>query len=216
MRLHHRMFPQLRTKAWAYINLADDAPFPVKGHKNPLLDPEFCTKYVQQHQADMGIDHSFGGWMENRSRLWHGSYLGTEGAWHLGVDINVPAGTTVCMPFDAMLHSAETDPDQELGWGGKMIFQFSEDHYMIFGHLKIEYPCKDHYKYGDPIGVVGIYPDNGNVFPHVHVQAVWRRPGIHVQSVDGYSHLYEGIEDDFPHPEDVLYGWLPHLGKEEK
>lgn len=169
--------------------------------KNPMLDPDFCAKFIESVHSGHGIDCSYGGWLEDRSRLWSGHYMKPGATWHLGIDYNVPAGTEVCMPYDAgeLWHSI-VDGDQDGGWGGKMIFRVGAVN-VIFGHLRdIQYKFRE-YKRGEVIGRIAETDFNGGWASHLHVQAMRRAEGLYPQSVDGYGSLYAGIENDFPRPD---------------
>ena len=130
---------------------------------------------LQVHQK-YNIDFSYGGWMEDRSVLWHGSYLEAENSYtHLGVDINVPTGTEIVVDFDAEVVKIDDDYPEEGGWGPKVIVKnLTLPIYLIYAHLDREIKCQvgDKLKTGQIFAKVGKAPFNGNWFPHLHVQTI--------------------------------------------
>lgn len=203
------LFPSLADLRWGYVNFGEMAPFPIEGQPNPLLDPDHCADWVQRIHTGLDIDCSYGGYMEDRSRLWHGHYMKPGSTWHLGIDYNVPAGTPVCLPMDAIQVSGLTDFDQNGGWGGK-IFVKTDKATIIFGHLErlivggnpspILRILDREAKPGDVVGYVADSTKNGGWFPHLHVQFCAQDALHQALTVDGYSHLYAGIDRDFPRP----------------
>ena len=195
--LVQRLFPTLQGK-WGKINLADAAkPFdwlPI----NHLIDPEFCRLWVESLHQVLKIDYSYGGYLENRAKLWRGSYLTTSQAIHFGIDFYVPVNTKVCLPVDgAMLLYSQIDPDQLGGWGGKLIFKH-ENLYLTFGHLKnIPSIIKD-YDSKEIIGQIAETERNGGWGPHLHLQV---SDGFYPDA-DGYGST-ESTKSFF-NPEEVL------------
>jgi murein DD-endopeptidase MepM/ murein hydrolase activator NlpD len=203
--LPDKIFPELRHRRWGYVNFGIAALGVIK-EPNPLLDPDCCTVWKQQIHDGTGIDFSHGGYLEDRNHMWRGSYLQPAGAIHLGIDFTVPEGTEVHLPTDMILHSATTDPDQNGGWGGKAVFKLPDGLFVIFGHLELNgilvTSQRQQYMAGDRIGTIASANWNGGWDPHLHVQIVG--PGRNPELVDGYSHLYETIRQDFPDPSIVL------------
>ena len=196
--LYDLIFPELRDKRWGYVNYGIEAEANPFQNPNPLLNPATCEAWKIRLHEKFGIDCSFGGWMEDRSSLWYGSYLLPGAAWHLGLDFTVPAGSMVHLPCSAVLHGAIHNPDQSFGWGGKAIFRLN-DHFVILAHIDlIGLVPGERYKQGDQIGTVAPSTSNGGWDPHLHLQIVG--PGINPEIVDGYSALYEHVRLDFPDP----------------
>lgn len=152
----------------------------------------------------LGIEFSYGGYLEDRSFLMRDHYQKVGWTWHLGIDYTVPAGTPVHIPMGATLASFTVDKDQDGGWGGKAVFK-AQDHFLIFGHLNKITP-KHSYEAGDLIGTIAPFESNGGWFPHLHVQAV--RSYLNPHEVDGYARLYEGIDLDFPRPDLLIQSLL--------
>ena len=96
------LFPELIGKRSTLIDLNLEAKKWLASRStesvNPLLDPTICQNFVVECHQKLGIDFSYGGWLEDRSTLWRGSYLDQKRKYiHLGVDFNVPAGTQVAI-----------------------------------------------------------------------------------------------------------------------
>ena len=200
------LFPTL-IGTWGYIDfgreaLLEQATNSLVPENNPFLDPDYCKDWVRQLHKRDGIDFSSGGYLEDRSFLWRGHYMKHGHMWHLGTDYNVPAGTPVALPCPGVLLSSKVDPDQNGGWGGKLIFLLKRERVwrcMIFGHLdKIVNEVRE-YKAGEIIGEVAEKEKNGNWFPHLHIQSVGSNKNPEL--VDGYGPIYAEIGIDFPRPE---------------
>lgn len=193
--LHELLFPSLKDRRWGYVNFGEESYAMERRLRG--------GRWVESVHHNHGIEFSYGGYLEDRNNLWSGSYLKPGCAWHLGVDYAVPTDTYVHLPVDAQLVRAIMDPDQDGGWGGQVIVQVGGDAgtKVIFGHLKSLCP-RPHMKAGEVIGQIAPREGNGNWEPHLHVQLVsdW----LDATTVDGYSHLYEGIDKDFPRPESLL------------
>lgn len=199
MKLHNLLFPQLADKNWAEINLNEWAKKLTlsPGSPNPLLNPEYCEKWVNNLHKQQGINFSYGGYMEDRSILWAGHYHQPDSMIHLGVDYNVPPTTHVTLPFDAALVCTEEDPDKVGGWGYRAIYK-TKDCYVIFAHLEyVNGLVGSYYRKGHHVGSVGSHRVNGGWYPHLHVQCMQE----YDLSVDGYGSSRWGLEQDYPNPE---------------
>ncbi len=153
---------------------------------NPLLDPHTCQEMIDQAHARLGIDYSYGGWLEDRSELWQGSYLDTNQTHiHLGVDFNVPAGTLVAVDEAVEVLFVDCDFPVEGGWGNRVIVRSIEaGDILIYAHLADEVRCSPGEKLqsGQVFASVGSAPKNGGWFPHLHVQIV---DGTYFESLTG-------------------------------
>ena len=202
MELHKLLFPDL-VGNWGRINFGREAAS-VFGDPNPLLDPVACGKWKGDIHRKFGVEHSYGGYMEDRGYLWRGHYMAPGAAWHYGIDFTVPVCSPVHLPFDGILCNAVKDPDQNGGWGGKVVFKVGGVS-VILGHIDfvgLRTPG-DAYSKGTFVGVVSPTGSNGGWDPHLHVQCT--SLNLNPEIVDGYGFLYEGVEDDFPDPE--KRGW---------
>src|SRR5690606_38450883 len=144
----------------------------------PFLDAAVCAGFVDALAAELGHDFTYGGYLEDRRFLWRTSYLDTTGSYlHLGIDFNVPHGTSVAALFDGEVVRIDDDYDLEGGWGPRVIFRpeaASESRpYCIFAHLEApSVRVGDRVKAGTVFARIGKAPFNGNWFPHLHVQTV--------------------------------------------
>lgn len=199
--LQHLLFPQLKG-TWGEVN------FDAIARQNNF-DADAASS-IDHHWVDllhqrMGIDYSYGGYMEYRSFLLRNHYhkdLGTDHFWHLGIDYTVPVFSAVHMPVDGTLVDSGTNNDQDGGWGGRLIFQLADGSYLLLGHLDGFVNERRLYKKGEDVALVGPREVNGGWFPHLHVQ----RCRVFNPDVDGYSHMYEGIYLDYPDPEGLING----------
>jgi murein DD-endopeptidase MepM/ murein hydrolase activator NlpD len=189
-----------------------------RGGSNTLLDTAVFQTMVDEVHRRHAVDWSYGGYLEDRRYILRGTYLEASGNFlHLGVDMNVPYGTSVAATFPASVMLVDDDQDQDGGWGPRVFLKpegpDAPDVVFIYAHLE-----RPRYKPGDVLAPgtvfasVGGPPHNGNWFPHLHVQAI--RESLFRQilldrfrELDGYGPPSERptLESDFPNP-------LPYLG----
>jgi murein DD-endopeptidase MepM/ murein hydrolase activator NlpD len=198
------IFSSLKNKSFGYVDLNEEA----KGwalaqglQAEALLDPVISTKMVEDVHKKYNIDFSYGGWMEDRRFLWKGTYLEPLNTFiHLGIDINVSAGTEIYASFEARVVRIDDDYPEEGGWGPRIIIKhLSQPFYFIYAHLDGNIACKvgDIIRSGEIFAKVGNYPYNGNWFPHVHVQSLSEEYYLELErnnswgNLDGY-----GSEED--------------------
>lgn len=186
-KLHQIMFPSLKGK-WGGIDLDEcvgtyhvDWLF---AKRNPLLDADKQTEFVNEMHKEMERDYSYGGYLEDRSNLWRGHYHDPDSMFHLGMDFNVPAGTEVALPHGGDVVYIGEEKDQNGGWGGRIDFKSRTlPVYFIIGHLDPAsiwqfHPSKQPrswagwYPQQHVIGLVGDSSVNGGWYPHVHLQVV--------------------------------------------
>jgi murein DD-endopeptidase MepM/ murein hydrolase activator NlpD len=176
------IFPQLKNKIYGYINLnLEVREWLIKkdkllAEKNPLLNPKTCQEMIMSVHEKYGLDFSYGGWMEDRSLLWKGSYLEEQNIFsHLGIDLNVPAGTEIAADFNAEVIKIDTDYPRKGGWGSHVFLKhLSEPVCLIYAHLDPNIKCKvgDKLEKGQVFAVVGQAPQNGKWYPHIHIQVI--------------------------------------------
>ncbi|MFN4894821.1 MAG: peptidoglycan DD-metalloendopeptidase family protein [Pseudomonadota bacterium] len=182
-----------------------------------FADATFCSQFVNELHKSRGIDASLGGYLEDRAFLWQGTYLaGGDRALHLGVDFNVPAGSKVATPFDGVVILIDNDTPDRFGWGPRIFLECHEAessketvrYVYIFAHLAgIQVTEGTRTTAGQIIAAVGAPPDNGDWFPHLHVQKVRgevfdRYRASDLMALDGYglrSEVHE-LEREFPNP----------------
>lgn len=207
------IFPELIGRRWARAELDTfaRADFPAQDDDNPLNDPGFCDRWVANVTNRLGADHSWGGWLEDRAYLWRGHYQAEGCAIHLGIDLNVPAGTTVLAPVSGeVVHAV---PCQALGggWGGWFVVhadvpQDGAD-YVVLGHMAhtgLPLPGARIAR-GTLVGVIGTPEENGGWYPHLHLQALSSDAWDAVRHapdalLDGYAYLDPALGRLFPDP----------------
>jgi hypothetical protein len=207
------IFPSLINRRWAWVGLdaLARAEFPDNSTTNPLNDPWFCDDCVRKVAARLGVDHSWGGWLEDRSHLWRGHYLPPGCAVHLGIDLNVPTGTPVLTPLSGRVIHAM--PCQALGggWGGWFVLRADIPRcgaaYLLFGHLAHRGlpPQGARLTEGSQVGVIGTPNENGGWYPHLHLQALSIEAWEAVQHapdtlLDGYGCPAATLDRRFPDP----------------
>jgi len=205
MSLITSIFPKLSNDRWGYINLAMEATLDTNIHSspNPLLDPDLCYNWVKQLHAKYHIDYSYGGWLEDRHFLWRDSYLKDTNAIHLGVDFNVPAGTEIYSPISGVVDDVFYDNDRNGGWGGRIIIKTKP--LWLFAHMSHSLPARGtEIKIGDYLGTVGISKENGNWFPHLHVQCLDASIMYNNTELDGYGGWYSLMPKVYPDPMGIL------------
>jgi murein DD-endopeptidase MepM/ murein hydrolase activator NlpD len=205
--IFQKLFPQLAGRKWECVNLDALAriDFPGLGRTreaNPLNDPAACARWIDRLHERLGVDFTYGGYLEDRSHLWRGHYQEALGRFiHLGVDYNVPAGTDVFAARRMKVQEVKKDEDQDGGWGGQIIFLLPEtDLYVIYAHLEhTDLPAVGRtFEEGEKVGVVGSSSVNGGWFPHLHVQCV---AGALPDGVDGYAAPSADLHLRFPNPD---------------
>lgn len=165
--------------------------------------PELIQKMIDESFTEGNA--SFGGYGENRKDMFHGTYLESTGNFiHLGIDINVHAGTPIRLPFDCYLAQVFVDTDVDVGWGTRVILETKSPYLMVLGHLENGmYDILGNgfsKKKGEIIGKVGTWPRNGNVFEHLHVQMI--KPE-NMKQFDGYGTIKDLIDN--PNPFEVEF-----------
>lgn len=218
------LFPALKNEPVMRINLDEEAArwlarrpaSEAPEAPNPLLDPEVCGRMIAEAQRRERAAWSYGGYLEDRRRLWRGSYLEKTGAFiHLGVDFNVPRGMALITGFPADIVVVDNDCDRDGGWGERIILRPEipgGDVLLIYAHLQnIRFKPGDRVPLHAVLAEVGGPPHNGNWHPHLHVQAIRRKLFedillAHFHEFDGYGHPdeLETLRTSFPDPLPVV------------
>lgn len=155
---------------------------------NPLLDTHFCAAWIEHLHRIERLDFSYGGYMEDRAFLWRGSYLDPHASIHLGIDVNVPAGTAVYCPAFTVLDCLY-DTDQNGGWGTRLTVQLKTGGIVVFAHLDEVFGLRrgtvSDYRHPQYIGEVAVPERNGGWYPHLHLQGLASRDQL--AGLDGYG-----------------------------
>ena len=221
------LFPALGGTSFCKVNLDEEAtrwrvrhPERFAGGSNPLLEPAVCQTFLDDLHARLGVEWSYGGYLEDRRRLLQGCYLERTGGFvHLGVDFSVPRRTLVAAPCAAVVFLVDDDHDRDGGWGPRVFLKLDgeppSDPLIIFAHLQgIEVTPGTRLPRGTVFAEVGGPPDNGNWVSHLHVQTIssGRLAEVLIErfaELDGYglSAEIENLRFSFPNP-------LPFIGWE--
>lgn len=205
-----RIFPTLVGKRSACINLDACARYhwntnlgvPAPAISPFAVDPFVCDDLVTANHKERGLVWSWGGYLENRSTLWAGTYLDETGNYlHLGIDFNVPAGTPVAAPAPCKVVLIDDDTPEQHGWGNRLVARDTKTGlYVIYAHLAPRVGCRvgEELAAGQVFARVGGPSNNGFWFPHLHLQAVapdvWSyhtQSHKHLKRLDGYGHPRE-------------------------
>lgn len=184
--LHELLFPELKEKKWAEVNL----------NKESIDWPDKPIGWVNDLHKQKEIDHSYGGYMEDRSNLRR--YQKLSDKYHIGIDFQVSPFTRVLLPFDGTLILKEVDQDQDGGWGSRAIY-LSNGIYWCFAHLcHVNGALGKSHKAGTNLGMVGNHDQNGGWFPHLHVHCM-----IHYEP---WTDAYQSKKDTtrYPNPEEMI------------
>ncbi len=197
-------------KVWHHVPLnecaiADSFGNPDWGKRrqlNPLLDPAYCAKWVARQAGCKSVDYTYGGYLEDRSFLWRGSYLTAKtGFTHLGVDVNVPAGTPIHCPVPFRIVQALIDPDQDGGWGGMVVVELKRGGIVVFAHLALPAVLRMGGSWlpaDEPLGWVAPSDRNGGWFPHLHLQGLKSLDLLN--GLDGYGPPRRKNAELYPEP----------------
>lgn len=186
----------------------------------PLLDAGLADRFLRRLHNRWNVDYSFGGYVEDRRELWRGSYLNDESALHLGIDVNVAAGSGIAVAQAARLVHHTHDIDQAGGWGGVSFFALLQPvmsgnsviTHFLYAHLRRQPPpvsLGTVLQPGAIAAVLGRSHENGGWYEHLHVQAMtqdaWDRTQGDLSLFDGYAPAaYAGGHPLFPDPWPLL------------
>jgi len=184
------IFKDLNGK-WGKIDLEKES----KKTKNVnFSNPIECEKWINLIHKKKKIDFSYGGFLKNRENLWKDHYNAKKQIFvHEGVDFNVPLNTEVFLFEDGQVVEIIREPKLNGGWGNAAVFWIPKiRRYAIFAHLKrkLFVKKKKFYKKGQKIGLIGSHRENGNYFPHLHLQIMkpeFARDYKRFKDIEGYS-----------------------------
>lgn len=210
------IFPTYKGKqpGYANLNLLAEAhaalSFAGKPPKGAFLDPTLQERLLLEYEKAIGANYSYGGWLEDRSTVWNGTYLDEGQKYiHAGIDIHAPAGTPVTLDYPGVVVHKDDDFPEEGGWGPRVLIKL--DDYpitLIYAHLDpdINVSKGDHLSPNTVFARIGPFTHNGGWFPHVHVQALSQEAySIFLNNptdIDGYISRSEisGAAKLFPDP----------------
>lgn len=184
------LFPNLSGKWFSHMQLDKYAAllqedFCEHTLDHPFLNPSLMGDWVNLLHKTLGVDYSWGGYLEDREHLLDGTYLPSGGRIHLGIDFWVPVHSTVYLPKTGKLVQSRYDPDMNGGWGGQVIYDI-DGIYMIFGHLTAipeKLDIGSIFTAGSVVGLVADVDGSGGWYPHLHLQCMKEFD----ENVDGYG-----------------------------
>lgn len=218
------LLANLRGKKGGYLNLDLRAQrrLPIlQGYSTPpkrsiFLKPHVCqTELIDRAHKELGLDYSWGGWLEDRSVVWRGSYLQAGNKYiHLGYDFNAPAGTSVAVDKHCKVVHIDSDTPEEHGWGTRVIVRLlDEPMYLIYAHVDLLIPTDKllgtKLKPNDVFATIAPPERNGGWYPHVHVQAMTQEAyeffKANPASLDGYGKVGEEAQLARLYPDPMCY-----------
>lgn len=190
-----RLFPTEKNKRLVPLDLSVSGTW--AGHQEAFNDLDAFQCKIESLRKQHAGAIPAGGYLEARPLYTTGGYekTGNNGpenrSIHLGVDFWLPAKTPVHSLFDGEITIAVNDAgDKE--YGGLVVLKHNEggvDFYSLYGHLSVATATAhrpgDLIRAGDPVGLLGNYPENGNWAPHLHFQLML--------SLFDYSTDYPGV-----------------------
>jgi len=153
---------------------------------------DFNKKMFKIHARE-NATWSLGGYLENRQIALanYPQMVTQERYFHLGIDINAPAGTPLYAPTDCTVIKSEYESG-EGNYGGMILLEINNSRaqkadiyehdlptpiYLVFGHLALDSLPKIGTKLngGAYLATIGDFNENGNFFHHTHLQALTKR-----------------------------------------
>jgi hypothetical protein len=185
--------------------------------KSPVdfTNPDASQRWIEEIHKRLGANYSYGSFLEDRSRLLEHNSYGTNPLYqskkviHIGMDINVPAGTQIVLPEEGQLIHVMEDNGEIDGWGGRAIFKLKRTgDYLIFGHLElITLPIGVHYPVRMPVSKIAEPHKNGRWFPHLHLQLIdqeFFNSFGRLEDIDGYLPEGDPLLAHVKNPEEIL------------
>lgn len=138
-------------------------------------------RYIDTTLAKAGRTWGLGGYGEDRFLYEKSELFRSSSEYrsiHLGLDIELPAGTEIYAPIDGQIHSFQNNA-HFLDYGPTIILEHSVDgvvFWTLYGHLSLESldgllerkPIIS----GTRIATLGAPPVNGSWPPHLHFQLI--------------------------------------------
>lgn len=181
-----------------------------------FLQADVMDRYLRRLNHVWGAPFTLGGYLEDRGRLWQGSYLAPDRAVHLAIDVNVPAGLEVAVTRPCRIAAIAHDPDQQGGWGSVVMCALDRPEgaitHFLYAHLSrasVTVNVGDAVHAGGVVGRIGKSTENGGWYEHLHIQAftqaMWDKGAGNLANFDGYGAPGEAAaHPDFPDPAPLL------------
>ncbi len=144
--------------------------------------------YNQKLLTDNNASWSLGWYLEDRSYILTGTHIKKEWRiFHLGIDILFWAGTNLYSPLDGIVYEKWYEPGDG-NYGGYIIIKYSvlgSEFYALYGHLSLSSIIESQFvKRWEIFGKLWESNENGNWFPHLHLQVftgrdldIWKSKG---------------------------------------
>lgn len=142
-----------------------------------VIDPrnmESMEEYNRSLLNNSWATWAIWGYLEDRSHILTGTHIREEGRiYHLGIDILFEAKTKLYNPLDGRVYESWYEPwDGNYGW--YIIIEYILDtmkFYALYGHLSLDSITKNTFvKRWEYLATLGAPEENGNWFPHLHLQ----------------------------------------------
>lgn len=186
--------------------------FAATGPRSDFLNARFTHRFLEKIERAHKVETTLGGYFEDRASLWRCSYLDEHpgAAYHLAIDVNLPAHTPLTVKHPSTVERITHDPDQQGGWGTVVAFKLHKPigeitHY-LYAHLSKDVRVMPGQTVlpGRVIGHLGREHENGGWYEHLHVQAfsatAWKRTQGDISLIDGYGRNDAVMRADFPNP----------------
>ena len=202
-----KIFPGLEAHRFVPVDLAKE--YAVREAANDYGDIDMKNPGMQQLFVETASGHhmSYGGFFEDRTRLWTGFEPDMARMVHLGVDINMlDPGQSVTAPDTCVVCHVMRDPTKFNGWGGRVLLRLRDDRhhkypFLLLGHLdsrKYLPNLGEELEKGQLIGVIGSFEWNGGWFPHLHIQQMSEKYVMGFEDpsrIDGYAENAENMTE---------------------
>uniref|UniRef100_UPI00404B043F peptidoglycan DD-metalloendopeptidase family protein n=1 Tax=Flavobacterium sp. TaxID=239 RepID=UPI00404B043F len=169
--------------------------------KNPelskfdLTNPLDFQKHIDSKALEFNKKVAFGGYLENRALYNHSAIFQksnqSERTIHLGIDVWVPAETSIHCALAGKIHSFQNNDDPG-DYGPTIILEHAfKQHkfYTLYGHLSKaslqNLQIGQQFEQGDLLAFLGNPSENGHYAPHLHFQII--------QDLEGKSGDYPGV-----------------------
>jgi hypothetical protein len=145
--------------------------------KSLFLEPEIMSEAIAEYHQKNSLQWSWGGFFEDRTELWRGSYLSGD-ILHAGIDVNLPVRSQIYAPCAGKLLLVDDDEDPSGGWGLSVALEpdlqlLSVPVILIFAHIDEIALCSgDRVEHAAPFARIASANVNGGWWPHLHIQAV--------------------------------------------
>jgi len=177
------------------------------------LNPREQRDYQKRIETELGARHQWGlsGYLENRQTLLSNctQMVSEQRYWHLGLDVIVPAGTSLYAPLDATVVKSGFEPGDG-NYGCYVILRHESAHfepfYSFYGHLGKGSLPPSHLRItaGQPFARVGDFHENGHWFHHTHIQILTEAGFIQGFAFKGYC-----AKENLSHIQDLCPSPLP-------